>query len=119
MSKPRGIISASEAKKLSDNWTALRANANNKAAGQPDNRSSWYSFDDMQNFLNLIKESNPNVNGVRFYLGVQTSKENPKGMTTVFMVPTQDKNGLNADIEGAEGMDLGHNGYPPSASYPQ
>ena len=119
MPTPRGIISAEEAKKLSDNWTNLRARANNDAAGQPDNRSSWYSLDDMQNFLNYIKDNNKDVNGVRFYLGVQTSKEDPKGMTTVFMVPTQEKDGKNIDIEGADGMDNGEIGDPPSANYPQ
>lgn len=119
MPTPRGIISAQEAKTLSDNWTNLRASANNEAAGQPDNRSSWYSLEDMQNFLNYIKDNNKDVNGVRFYLGVQTAKADPKGMTTVFMVPTQEKDGKNIDIEGADGMDDGVKGNPPSASYPQ
>ena len=66
MPKPQGIISAQEAQTLNDNWTNLRAKANEAAAGQPDNRSSWYSLDDMQNFLDYTKEKNNNVNGVRF-----------------------------------------------------
>lgn len=90
MPKPQGIISAEEAKKLSDNWTKLRTKANEAAAVQPDNRSSWYSLDDMQNFLDFIKEKNNNVNVVRFYLGIETTKEDLKGMTTIFMVPTQE-----------------------------
>lgn len=119
MPKPKGIISAQEAQTLNDNWTNLRAKANEAAAGQPDNRSSWYSLDDMQNFLDYIKEKNDNVNGVRFYLGVETTKEDPKGMTTIFMVPTEEKDGKNIDIEGAEVMDRGLRGDPPPANYPQ
>ncbi|UAB75316.1 hypothetical protein [Mesoflavibacter sp. SCSIO 43206] len=119
MPKPQGIISAQEAQTLNDNWTNLRAKANEAAAGQPDNRSSWYSLDDMQNFLDYIKEKNDNVNGVRFYLGVETTKEDPKGMTTIFMVPTEEKDGKNIDIEGAEVMDRGLRGDPPPANYPQ
>ncbi|WP_336128854.1 hypothetical protein [Mesoflavibacter sp. CH_XMU1422-2] len=119
MPKPQGIISAQEAQTLNDNWTNLRAKANEAAVGQPDNRSSWYSLDDMQNFLDYIKENSDNVNGVRFYLGVEITKEDLKGMTTIFMVPTEEKDGKNIDIEGAEGMDRGLRGDPPPANYPQ
>ena len=120
MIKPNGIISASEAKELNDNWTKLRAKANDLAAGKPDNRSSWYSLEDIEAFINLIKQENKNVNGIRFYLGVQASENDSKGLTTVFMVPTED-NGKekNQDIPGANGLDRGHNGYPPNAEYPQ
>lgn len=120
MPTPKGIITYQEAQELNNNWTNLRARANSTAAGKPDNRSSWYSLDDMQNFLNLIMEENPNVNGVRFYLGVETTKEDPKGLTTIFMVPTQDDgDGKNTDIPEAKGMDRGETGDPPEAGYPQ
>lgn len=119
MSTPKGIITAIEAKELNDNWTTLRAKENEVAAGQPDNRSSWYSIEDMQIFLNLIKEDNPSVNGVRFYLGVETTKETPKGLTTIFMVPTVKVDNENKDISEARAMDRGENGHPPEAQYPQ
>ncbi|AUC81239.1 hypothetical protein [Lacinutrix sp. Bg11-31] len=119
MPTPKGIITAAEAQELNDNWTNLRARANQSAAGKPDNRSSWYSFDDMQNFLNLIKEENPKVNGIRFYLGVETTKEDPKGLTTIFMVPTEDDKGKNKDIPKAKGMDRGEEGEPVESGYPQ
>lgn len=118
MSTPSGKISASQAKTLSDNWTTFRKAANDTAAGQPDNRSSWYSLEDMEAFIAMIKDENSDVNGVRCYLGVDTS-ESEKGMTTVFMVPTKSDRGKNKDISGANGMDMGENGNPPSASYPQ
>ncbi|MBD3889652.1 hypothetical protein [Olleya marilimosa] len=118
MSEPTGKISASEAEILSDAWTKLRQEANNNAAEQEDNRSSWYSLEDMEAFIKMIKDKNPNVNGVRCYLGVQTDKANPKGLTTIFMVPTEDVNGKNIDIKGADGIDRGQGGMPPGAGYP-
>lgn len=118
MPTPTGIISAAEAQELNDNWTNLRGRANDNAAGKTDNRSSWYSFDDMQNFLDLIKEDNPEVNGVRFYLGVEKTATDPKGYTTIFMVPTKDNDGENQDIIGARGMDRGDGGMPPGQGYP-
>lgn len=120
MPTPNGIITAQEAQELNDNWTNLRSRANDNAAGKPDNRSSWYSFEDMQDFLNLIKEEHSNVNGVRFYLGVETTREDPKGLTTIFMVPTEDDGeGKNQDIPEANGMDRGETGHPPEAGFPQ
>jgi len=119
MPTPKGIIKSTEAQKLNDNWTSLRESANRTAAGKPDNRSSWYSYQDMQDFLDLIKNENPNVNGIRFYLGVEKTESDPKGYTTIFMVPTEDVGGKNHDIVGADGMDKGIHGNPPGASYPQ
>ncbi|AUC76223.1 hypothetical protein [Olleya sp. Bg11-27] len=119
MTKPTGIITAKEAVELSDAWTKLRQDANNIAAGQEDNRSSWFSIDDMEAFIKMIKEENPSVNGVRCYLGVnQISKINPKGLTTVLMVPTEEKEGKNIDISEAYGMDRGQIGIPPGEGYP-
>ncbi|APY00444.1 hypothetical protein [Lacinutrix venerupis] len=119
MPKPKGMITAAKAKELNDNWTNLRADANETAAGKPDNRSSWYSLEDMENFLKQIKEDNSNVNGVRFYLGVETTEEDKKGLTTIFMVPTKDDGkGNNQDIPDADGMDRGAVGVPPNQGYP-
>jgi len=119
MAELKGKITAEQAKNLNDNWTNLRASANRSAAGQEDNRSSWYSLEDMQNFLNQIKNDNQDVNGVRFYLGVNITKQDPSGLTTIFMVPTQNLDGKNKDIKGATGMDMGNHGDPPGANYPQ
>lgn len=119
MSTPKGIITATEARELNDNWTNLRKKETDLAAGKPDNRSSWYSLQDMEDFIAVIKRENKNVNGVRFYLGVETSKADPKGYTTIFMVPTENNGGKNSDILNAKGMDMGDAGDPPSANYPQ
>ncbi|AXO79070.1 hypothetical protein DZC78_01285 [Olleya aquimaris] len=120
MSKPQGVITAKEAIELSDQWTKLRKDANDRAAGKPDNRSSWYSLEEMETFIKMIKEENKSVNGIRFYLGVdKVSKLDQKGYTTIFMVPTEEINGGNHDIIGANGMDRAGNGNPPQSGCPQ
>ena len=118
---PRGIISAQEAEKLSENWTNLRKTANDQVAcNAGDNRSSWYSLEDLTNFIDSVKTSYPNANGLRFYLGVDTSV-GKGGHTTIFMVPTElnQKKNRSYDILKADGLDDGGVGYPPTAGYPQ
>lgn len=120
MPSTKGTITAAQAKKLSDNWTNLRAKENETAAGKPDNRSSWYSLQDIKDYIALIEVNEPNVNGIRFYLGVETSKKDPKGLTTIFMVPTEDDcNGKSKDIQGATAMDKGEKGSFLAGGYPQ
>lgn len=118
MSLPKGIITANEAKELSDNWSNLREKANQTAAEKPDNRSSWYSIEDLENFIKHIKAQNNDVSGIRFYLGVEITKD-PKGYTTIFMAPTKVKGSKNIDILNADCMDRGIEGSPPAANYPQ
>lgn len=116
---PRGVITPTEAQELNDNWTDLRKGANDRAAGQSDNRSSWYSIQDLKDYIALVEDENPDATGIRFYLGVETTKEDPKGLTTIFIIPTEEIEGENKDIATATGLDRGTNGVPPGAPYPQ
>ncbi|WP_336069206.1 hypothetical protein [Mesoflavibacter sp. CH_XMU1404-2] len=116
---PTGIITASEARNLNDNWTSYRKAANDSVAyGGEDNRSSWYSIDDMEYYINYAKDS-LEANGIRLYLGVDTSFDDG-GLTTIFMVPT--KAGLRGnppkDISTANALDRGTGGTPPGQGYP-
>ncbi|RAJ17189.1 hypothetical protein [Olleya aquimaris] len=118
---PKGIITSAEAKELSDNWTDLRKSVNDSVAyNEADNRSSWYSLTDLNAFLAKVAKDHPNADGIRFYLGVDTSV-GTGGYTTVFMVPTQagEREEGHDDITGADGLDRGMTGYPPNAAYPQ
>ncbi len=118
---PSGIISAQDAKDLSDNWTNLRKTVNDSVAfNEGDNRSSWYSLDDLSSFIQTVKTTHPSANGLRFYLGVDTAAGSG-GYTTIFMVPTEldAKTKQNNDISGADGLDEGDKGMPPTAAYPQ
>jgi hypothetical protein len=137
--KPSGLITPAQAKALDANWTATRKRAVDSAAGRPDNRSSWWSLEDIQNYLayaeNQADSLGYEMNGIRVYLGVYPGNA-PNGKadyTTMFIVPTGKKlhSGSNfnlfnfstlaggGDIPGGDGINDGGNGYPPDASYPQ
>lgn len=116
---PPGVITPAQGRTLDENWTTFRKTANDTAAGKPDNRSSWYSLIDMENYIDLIKSEQAKVNGFRLYLGVKTTETDETGYTTIFMVATEDDHGANKDIATAKVLDMGSAGYPPQANYPQ
>ena len=137
--KPSGLITPAQAKTLDANWTATRKRAVDSAAGRPDNRSSWWSLEDIQNYLayaeNQADSLGYEMNGIRVYLGVYPGNA-PNGKadyTTMFMVPTGKKlhsegnlNFLNYsmsaggnDIQGTDGFNGGEPGQPPGSNYPQ
>ncbi|MBQ0769824.1 MAG: hypothetical protein KBT58_11060 [Bizionia sp.] len=115
---PSGVITPAQARDLDENWTTFRKVANDTAAGKTDNRSSWYSLSDMENFIALSKSENTNTNGFRLYLGVQTTETDETGYTTIFVVPTEDDRGANKDIPTAKVLDRGEDGMPPGQDYP-
>lgn len=138
--KPTGVITPAQAKVLNDNWTNSRKQAVDSAAGRPDNRSSWWSLEDVQNYLtyaqNQANSLGYEMDGIRVYLGVYSGNapEDKADYTTMFIVPTGKKlhsdsnfNLLNfsmfiggeGDIIGADGFNDGPTGYPPDAEYPQ
>lgn len=99
-----------------------------------DNRSSWYSLEDLENFIALAKEQADTLgytmNGVRLYLGKNKPIDKLPGYSTMLFVPTghlntSEGNMLNLarqesnDIPGANGLDKGTSGQPPGANYPQ
>ena len=112
---PKGIISPSQAQDLSDNWTTYRKAVNDSVAYKgEENRSSWYSIEDMEYYVNYAQDS-LNANGIRLYLGVNTTFGDG-GLTTIFMVPTQEGDTRSSppkDISNADALDMGHNGIPP------
>ena len=118
---PAGLISPSEARNLSDNWTTYRKAANDSVAyGGKDNRSSWYSIEDIEYYVNYAKDS-LEANGIRLYLGGNTTSYDDGGLTTIFMVPT--KSGARPasppkDIWTADALDMGGAGVPPEQGYP-
>lgn len=122
--EPKGLISPTEAKTLNDNWTDLRKVANDAVAeNEIDNRSSWYSIEDVRNYLTLVENDNDSITGIRLYLGVHKDISEG-GKTTIFMVPTipnpRPKTGEdpNDDDPNAKGLDRSDDGMPPGASYP-
>ncbi|WP_299247354.1 hypothetical protein [uncultured Lacinutrix sp.] len=122
---PRGLISTTEAKALNDNWTDYRKHVNDSVAfGGVDNRSSWYSIEDIKSYLSIVEGENNNITGIRFYLGVDDSL-GKGGKTTIFMVPTvpnpdykPGENDPNNDDPLAKGLDRAGGGMPPGQGYP-
>mgnify|MGYP001115486838 CR=1 FL=1 len=135
--KPNGVISIAEAIALDKNWTDTRKKAVDSVAGKADNRSAWYSFDDMYNYLSYAKQEckdlGYDMDGVRIYLGVygDNAPKGKAGYTTMFIVPTgtvslSKGSSLpsllppdSGDVPNGPPLDKGSAGDPPPANYPQ
>ncbi|SNR40834.1 hypothetical protein SAMN06265371_102373 [Lutibacter agarilyticus] len=138
------IITSEEAKKLNENFIKIKGKALDKIVeketGKPKEKdaiSSWFSLDELKEYIAYVedqgKEKDINVNGLRIYFGSYSNNEKnkeKKGLSTVFLVPTQakvgalQKDGLTrieapSDITDIDGMNSGGLGQPPSAIYPQ
>lgn len=133
---PSGVTSPKIAKVLNDEWTKSRAFEMNKSRTEPDNRSGWWSLEDMRNYLdyaeNQATELGYQMDGVRVYYAAYPENDLSEnaGNSTIFMMPTGDsltnKNGEflrpdnpgSGDIPGADGLNRGTGGMPPGAGYP-
>ncbi|RSK40230.1 hypothetical protein [Mangrovimonas spongiae] len=133
--KPKGVITSKEAKTLDAAFNSRHELISDSIVKRPDNRSSWYSLEDMRNYLdyaeNQAKELGYTMDGVRIYLGAHANEGDQVGYTTMFLIPTGTKNleeGSSSplptlkgsgDISEGDGLNNGENGEPPSANYPQ
>ncbi|WP_047546743.1 hypothetical protein [Psychroserpens sp. Hel_I_66] len=136
---PRGIINPDQIKTLTQAYNSRYDSINAtvfKDVKGGDNRSSWYSLEDVRNYLTIAeqqaKDLKYNMDGVRLYLGAQPMVGDTPGYTTLLFVPTgtpmgSEGNLLNftlqggggRDIPGGPGLDMGNGGDPPSSNYPQ
>ncbi|MCF6295506.1 MAG: hypothetical protein L3J25_07430 [Flavobacteriaceae bacterium] len=133
--KPKGLITPDEAKALDQAFNSRHALISDSIVKKPDNRSSWYSLEDMKNYLkyaeNQSRELGYTMDGVRVYLGAHADVKEEVGYTTMFLVPTGTKSisqgsmlnvslqGGGGDISGGPGLNGGKDGEPPNANYPQ
>lgn len=126
-------ITPVEAKELNQNFVKTRANAIDVAIGKKDAISSWFSLDDLKEYIAYIesegKAKGITVNGLRVYFGAY-AKNNPNksNLSTVFFVPTESKKSMaeneelvasSSDITKIDALNDGQTGNPPSATYPQ
>ena len=137
--KPKGVIPPSEAKILNNEWTDKRKAAVDKAAGRPDNRSSWWSVEDIQNYIVYAQNQTDGLgykmDGLRVFLGVYpgNAPDGKADYTTMFLAPTGKKklatnslihiendhsSGGSDTIDGADVLNKGGNGHPPGSGYP-
>jgi hypothetical protein len=130
MSKPKGVITPAEAKKLNDSFTERCQLISKDVTKRPDNRSSWYSLKDLKKYLRYAKKqakaNGHKMNGVRIYCGAYPTVDGEVGYSTNFIVPTADipngkdgGSGDKSDIPDGDALNNGDPGWPPSANYPQ
>lgn len=134
---PEGVISIEQAKILDRTFTRTRYEAINQAIGMQDNRSSWWSLEDLKMYLNYAEQEADKkgykLTGIRIYQGAYPKDWEDKdvaGYGTVFLSPTgytineQKSTIMNFNILGDDGdipidpLNIGHAGDPPQASYP-
>ena len=142
---PKGLITSKNSEQLDRAYNARYDAVNvylESESGEQnfkDNRSSWYSIDDVEKYLAYAKNEATNLgyemNGIRIYLGAKNPESGQKvGYTTMFIVSTGNKKNSKGsmfnmssslfqpsppDIPGGSGLDDGGNGNPPNGNYPQ
>lgn len=134
---PSGVISSKEAMVLDETYTRTRVPAIDSAIGKKDNRSSWWSVEDLKDYIAYAEEQaneqGYKLEGLRIYQGAYPkdySDQKVAGYGTVFIVPTGVKNDKQtgsffnfsmqgSDITSISPLNRGHQGNPPQASYPQ
>lgn len=131
-----GLITPKEAKTLDQAFNLKHRIINDslfKGSETGDNRSSWWALEDIQNYINYAEneagELGYTMNGLRVYLGAYPSAKGETGLTTMFFIPTGSKNtsqgntfpiyqDAGKDIPGSKGLNIGQQGDPPDANYP-
>jgi hypothetical protein len=134
---PKGIISPKEAKVLDQAYNLKHRIINDslykKSTDGGDNRSSWWSVEDIQDYISHAEyqagELGYVLDGLRLYLGAYPDVNGETGLTTMFFIPTGYKNTSKGstfslqprggDIPGGDGLNYGESGQPPKANYPQ
>jgi len=134
--KPYGYITSETAKKLDEAYNERYSIINDSLFKDPkeeDNRSSWYKLQAIEEYLAYTKyeakQGGYTLDGLRLYLGAYPDSKEGRGLTTMFFVPTGYKTvsdgsifslqGGGKDLPGFGGLNLGSQGTPPGANYPQ
>lgn len=136
---PSGLISPEKAKELNQQFIKTRSKELDKIVEKLDSKpkkkdalSSWFSLEEIKNYIAYVESKAPDANGLRVYFGAYKKKEHnieKSNTSTVFFVPTRitpgssQKDGLvggdNSDIDDLDGLNKGGLGDPPSEEYPQ
>lgn len=135
MKKPSKLITKERAIELC-NAHSKKQEILNRATGKEDNRSTWYSLEDLKLYIAYIEaqgiKKGFKVDGIRFYIGSYPENDSVSGKsntTTVFLAPTGTKTGQgqpvtltknasSPDITEIKPFNFGHDGWPPQSVYP-
>ena len=106
MAKPLKCIPIEEAQKLQEIWKSSRGKEIERAQKYVDTREFWYSLEELQEYLNYVKEksaeagvSNP---GIRIYFGAYPGTSSKKSYSTVFLAPTKPGESLESPDDTQE-----------------
>ncbi len=115
MSKPAKCIPVNEAKDLHANWLNTRQEAIDRAIGEEDNRSCFYTLDELRAYLDYVEEmsneqdiDNP---GIRLYFAAYNQDSNKKA--TVFLAPTVGNTNNSDNNYNIDPFNLSTSGHPP------
>ena len=125
-------IPKENAKKLSDNWTGENRPGNGKspgkaiqAAGFKDTFETWFSVEELQAYLDYVKENISDNPGIRIYFGNYGKDVGPKDDScTVFLAPTRGGDATNLEATQIQNdydtdpYNSGMGGHPPAAYDP-
>ncbi|PCH77777.1 MAG: hypothetical protein COB98_02525 [Flavobacteriaceae bacterium] len=135
VSKPRGLISPSQARVLNKEFIKTRSKEMNKIVKkltndkkEQDVYSTWFSIEELENFIAYTKEKatekGKKLTGLNVFLGaygtdIKHSKKSD--LSTVFFAPTTEINKLEgmelsteSDTE-LDGLNSGTIGWPPKS----
>lgn len=121
-----------KAKKLFDNWTGTNQPGNSKspgkaikAAGFKDTFETWFSVEELEAYLEYVKENIPDNPGIRIYFGNYGGNAGPADDScTVFLSPTSGgkiddlTNSLPENDYDLESYNSGTGGNPPQEYEP-
>jgi hypothetical protein len=103
MEKPKKCISVEGAKALQTKWQVSRGKDIDLAQGYQDKREFWYSVEELQEYLDYVKEKSAEQGvknpGIRIYFGAYPKAAVKKSYATVFLAPTK---GRSAPAEGED-----------------
>ncbi len=120
-------ITNDKAKKLCDNWTGKNQPGNGKSpgkaikgAGFKDTFETWFSVEELQEYLDYVKSKISDNPGIRIYFGNYGKDVGPKDDScTVFLSPTKGGDSANLDMAkvendyDTESYNSGQGGQPP------
>jgi hypothetical protein len=133
--KPENTISVKKAKELNNNFNK-RYEVMSELIGKDDNRSSWHSLAELEQYIAYIKTEGTKkglaVDGIRIYFGAYGPNETGReDFSTLFLVPTikpkaTDQNGAknfaavvdeSEDTKELSPLNFGGTGHPPKKEY--
>lgn len=120
MEKPKKCISVENAKILQLKWRESRAKDIDLAQGYQDTREFWYSLEELQGYLDYVKEESTSQGidkpGIRIYFGAYP-KSFKKSYATIFLAPTMERTGpLEGEDENLVKADNNYNIDPYNES---